>query len=134
MESKDGATESDLEREKADVESQGKDLSLPQKDDCKEVNVAEERFPLEKENSENKNPATGAEAAKKNKKKKKKKAAPATSEEAEKKGEEVKEVLGEIDDNKGENAAEVKPFERDSGATSQSQRQRELERECQRDH
>merc|ERR1712037_763994 len=57
--------------------------------------------------SENKNPATGAEAAKKNKKKKKKKAAPATSEEAEKKGEEVKEVLGEIDDNKGENAAEV---------------------------
>ena len=118
-ESKDGATESDLEREKADVESQGKDLSLPQKDECKEVNVAEEIIPLEKENSENKNPATGAEAAKKNKKKKKKKAAPATSEEAEKKAEEVKGVLGEIDDNKGENAAEVKLFERSSGATSQ---------------
>jgi len=110
-ENKDETTLSDLEKAKADVpkevECEVKDLSLPQKEECKEVDDAEEIIPLEKKNSENKNPATGAEASKKNKKKKKK-AAPATSEEADKKGEGVKkEVLGEIDDNQGENAAEV---------------------------
>jgi len=103
------AIESNLERGKADVakevvESEGKDLSLPPKDECKESSITEEE-----ENSENKNPTTGSEAAKKNKKKKKK-AAPATSDEAvDKKGDEVKkEVLGEIvNNNEGENAAEV---------------------------
>ena len=85
-------------------------MPLPPKDECKEVHAAEEIVPLDKEDSENKNPASSAEASKKNKKKKKK-AAPATSEEVDKKEEEVKkEVLGEID-NRGENAAEVKPFE-----------------------
>ena len=85
-------------------------MPLPPKDECKDVHAAEEIVPLDKEDSENKNPASSAEASKKNKKKKKK-AAPATSEEVDKKEEEVKkEVLGEID-NRGENAAEVKPFE-----------------------
>ena len=61
------------------------------------------------ENSENTNPS---EASKKNKKKKKK-PAPATAEEIGKKvdvvekKEDVKEVLGEIGDNGGENATEV---------------------------
>ena len=82
-ENKDETTLSDLEKAKADVpkevECEVKDLSLPQKEECKEVDDAEEIIPLEKKNFENKNPATGAEASKKNKKKKKK-AAPATSE------------------------------------------------------
>ena len=83
-ENKDETTLSDLEKAKADVpkevECEVKDLSLPQKEECKEVDDTEEIIPLEKKNSENKNPATGAEASNKNKKKKKK-AAPATSEE-----------------------------------------------------
>ena len=116
-EKRDGTNESNLETENADVlkevvEAVGNDLSLPQKDELKGV-CAEEKIALENENSENKNPSTGAEASKKNKKKKKK-AAPAPSEEAgDKKEEEVKKaVLGEIDDNKkGENAAEVRYFE-----------------------
>jgi len=102
---KDGATEPELLAEK-EVEFEIKDLPLPPKDECKEVIAAKEVIPLDKEDSENKNPASSAEASKKNKKKKKK-AAPATSEEVDKTEEEVKkEVLGEID-NKGENAVEV---------------------------
>ena len=98
---------------------QGKDVSREeevspsQKDESEEINAPEERTPVEEDNSENKNPA---EASKKNKKKKKK-AAPTNSEEIDKKGvavekkEELKEILGEINDNKGENALEVKSFQ-----------------------
>ena len=109
-------TEEATNTEKAEpkeVVPQEKNLSPPQKEVFKEGNTPEEGAPLEEENSENKNPTSAAEASKKNKKKKKK-AAPATSEDIGKKGEGVekkedaKEVLGEIDDNKGENAAEVK--------------------------
>merc|ERR1719362_2036086 len=91
---------------------QEKNLSPPQKEVFKKGNSPEEGAPLEEENSENKNPTSAAEASKKNKKKKKK-AAPATSEDIGKRegggeeSEEAKEVLGEVDDNKGENAAEV---------------------------
>ena len=104
----------DMEKaEPTEVVPQEKDVSPPQKE---EVNTPEEGTPLEEENSENKNPTTAAAEASKKNKKKKKKPAPATSEEIGKKGdgdekkEEAKGVLGEIDDNKGENAAEVKPL------------------------
>ena len=95
---------------------QEKNLSPPQKEVFKKGNSPEEGAPLEEENSENKNPTSAAAEASKKNKKKKKKAAPATSEDIGKKGEgvekkeEAKEVLGEVDDNKGENAAEVKPM------------------------
>ena len=101
--------------EVADMEKAEPKEVVPQKDECTGVNIPEEGSPREEENSENKNPTTvAAEASKKNKKKKKK-VAPATSEEIGKKGDgdekkEKAKVLGEIDDNKGENVAEVKPF------------------------
>ena len=101
--------------ESKEVMAQEKNLSPPQKEVFKKGNSPEDGVPLEEENSENKNPTSATEASKKNKKKKKK-AAPATSEDIGKKGEgvekkeEAKEVLGEVDDNKGENAAEVKPM------------------------
>ena len=94
-----------------------KEVSPSQKDESEEVNAPEERTPVEEDNSENKNPASGAAEASKKNKKKKKKAAPTNSEEIDKKGvavekkEELKEVLGEINDNKGENALEVKSFQ-----------------------
>ena len=93
--------------------SREEEVSPSQKDESKEINAPEERIPVEEDNSENKNPA---EASKKNKKKRKK-AAPTNSEDIDKKGvavekkEELKEILGEINDNKGENALEVKSLE-----------------------
>ena len=83
------------------------DKAMPQDEKAPEEKKPE--LNISGENSENMNPS---EASKKNKKKKKK-PAPATAEEIGKKvdvvekKEDVKEVLGEIGDNGGENATEV---------------------------
>jgi len=114
VEVKEAMTNLDL-KEKAKVET-GSDTdavkvvlekAMPQDEKAPEEKKPE--LNISGENSENMNPS---EASKKNKKKKKK-PAPATAEEIGKKvdvvekKEDVKEVLGEIGDNGGENATEV---------------------------